>query len=111
LRGATSRTERCLILGFLARRCGIQSEELGDLYPHANARRRTPAHGAVGLPYRSEAGPPRRERGGQLFFEKVEQVLSRRERSLVANALKNVGSERHGQARGVDRDRAIPLDQ
>ena len=66
-----------LHLEFRARRCGLQSEERGDLYAHANEHGDPPAHGAVGLPAGSEAGLRRRQGGWQQFFAKLEQVLAR----------------------------------
>jgi len=50
-----------LHLEFYARRCGLQSEERGDLYAHANAHGDSPAHGAIGLPGGSETSLRRRQ--------------------------------------------------
>ena len=50
-----------LHLEFCARRCGLQSEERGDLYAHPDEHGDPPAHGAVGLPAGSEAGLRRRQ--------------------------------------------------
>ena len=46
-----------------ARRCGLQSEERGDLHAHANELRHPFAHGAGWLPAGSEAGLRRRQGG------------------------------------------------
>ena len=69
--------KRCPTLEFHARRCGLQSEECGDLHSHPNA------HGTHLRMEQSGFRPDQKQAyggahaGWQQFFANLEQVLAR----------------------------------
>ena len=66
-----------LHLEFRARRCGLQSEERGDVHADADGHGNAPAHGAAGFRPDQRQAFGGANAGWQQFFAKLEQVLAR----------------------------------